>query len=163
MDYTVFPTDKNEYIIEITKEPRVFGYSKFGNYICKIKFCDFLHRVLLELVCNEKRLTELMNLLYDDNNLYSGGFYCIRFENNLSLVLSSSEVSLYPSEDDPSIYLQCFEDDPIYGKISRLFVKCSIEFKDNFIFNIHEILKDIPYLEQMIYYDLYDYIVDDLL
>ena len=126
MDLIKFNTENNEFIIELSKEKRYFGYSEFGNYICHFKFMDLLGVCVLDIVTNEAKLMEFMNILYSDEVLLSGLYYTVEFNQNMFMSIMTSESPLCPCEDDPQIYFQVFQRDAINGNVSRLFLSTSL-------------------------------------
>jgi hypothetical protein len=157
MDSVRFNSENNEFIIELSKEKRYFGYSEFGNYICHMKFMDLLGTCVLDINTNEAQLMSLMNILYSDDILLSGLYNIVDFNQDMSMMIMTSEPKDYPSEDDDKIYLQVFQRDPIYGNVSRLYMETTLDFKDNLIYNIYQLLQDIPNFNELRYKDLNDY------
>ena len=157
MDLIKFNTENNEFIIELSKEKRYFGYSEFGNYICHFKFMDLLGVCVLDIVTNEAKLMEFMNILYSDEVLLSGLYYTVEFNQNMFMSIMTSESPLCPCEDDPQIYFQVFQRDAINGNVSRLFLSTSLIYKDELVYNIYQLLQDIPNFNELRFQDLNDY------
>lgn len=157
MDKVRFNTDNNEFIIELTKEPRFFGYSTYGKYICHFKILDLIDNVILDIETNEAHLMELMNILYNDDVLFSGLYQGVDFNPYTSLIIMVEDTPLTPSEEDPHLYFQIFQNHPIYGSTSRFYHETTLEFKDNLVFNIYQLLQDIPNFNELMYKDLNDY------
>ncbi|MBR6289265.1 MAG: hypothetical protein IKR19_08020 [Acholeplasmatales bacterium] len=160
MDVIRFNTENNEFVIELSKEKRYFGYSEFGNYICHIKFMDLLNTVILDVITNETQLMNLMNTLYNDEVLFEGLYFNIEFNQSIYLMIMASDSPLCPSEEDPTLYFQFFQKDPIYGNTSRLYLPISLDFKDTLIFNIYNLLQDIPNFEELKYKEFKEYLND---
>lgn len=157
MDKVRFYTDNNEFIVELTKEPRFFGYSTYGKYICHLKFLDMINNPILDITTNEYHLMNLINLLYNDDVLFSGLFQGIDLNSEIYLMIMTEDIPETPSEEDPHLYFQFFQRNPIHGNISRLFIEQTIDFKDNLVFNIYQLLQDASNFNDLRYQDLVDY------
>jgi hypothetical protein len=69
---------------------------------------------------------------------------------------SSEDIPDYPVEEDPVVYFQFFESS-IYGNASRLFISMSFYALEDFIMNIFKVVEDIPYLHDMQFSTMLDY------
>ena len=102
MNEIYFQLEDSSYIVELSREPRQFGYSEFGQYICHMKFLDRLGISQVVINGNEKQFTSFMNILNDFNMFPDEYYNCIayfdigngsvRLHNKLNMHLS-----LYPS------------------------------------------------------------------
>jgi len=153
MDYNLFFTENKEFIVEIYKEKRFYGFSEFGQYICHLTFNDILGTTILDIQCTEKQLFDFMNILYDVSqnigSMYGDNAYFT--VNNLICFIMVKDTPIYPCEEDPVLTLQFFEDNPNYGRISRLYLEMTVYFVEDFVMGIFEVLSDIPYLKDMNY------------
>lgn len=160
MDYISFYTENREYIVEIYKIKKFFSYSEFGKYECHIRFKDYIGNIVLDIPCVEKQLVSFMDSLFDFNMNYGNILSdIIHFEqSNYFVYLSSSEeIPDYPVEEDPVVYFQFFESS-IYGNASRLFISMSFCALEDFIMNIFKVVEDIPYLHDMQFSTMLDFI-----
>ena len=151
MNNIMFFSENREYIIEINKEKRFFSYSKYGQYKCNLRFANYIGQIVLDIECNEKQLLDLMCVL-DDMNMNAGGYMldAIAYLNDeyFMYVAFIEEPVDYPIEEDPKISIQIFQN-TINGQVSRLYLEMSLYYLEEFIYNIYQILEDIPYLNEM--------------
>lgn len=156
MDRYVFPLGDDKYTIELTKEKRVFGYSNFGQYICKIRFLDNIGLPQLEIKGTEKEFYSLMNTLNDFNNnpydYYDMITYFSSGDTFMFMYIAVPQCNS-PSDEDDKITMQVYED-TFYGRIFRLYIELNFYYLENFIFGLYSLLEDIDYLADMGYSSL---------
>ena len=161
MDRVIFNLENNLYIIELLKEKRQFGYSKFGNYLCKLRFLDYIGIPQLEVAGTEKQFYDLMNILNEINMApYNSPDIITYFNsgNTYMFIYVASKLTDFPNdEDDDKVTLQIFED-TIYGRVSRKYIELSYIYLEDFIFNLYQLLEDIDYLSDMGYSSLLEVI-----
>jgi hypothetical protein len=161
MDYIKFDLPDNSFKIELSKTPRTFGYSNFGNFICTMKFIDQIGVPHAVVQGNEKQFFEFMNCMNDLNNNpydYMDMVSYFMMNDSFTFAYMTSPVQYdTPTEDDDKMTMQIFEDS-IYGRRSLIYLEFNFTFLEEFIFNIFQLLSDLNYLSDMGYSSLLDII-----
>lgn len=162
MDINEFYSEDNEYIIRITKSKKFFTQSKYGQYNCTIEFYNNLKLPVLIINCTEKelymtiqRINELstnicMNSTNDDMNT------TITFEstgnfNSYTWFLTTTNLSGYPEypiEHDLMLNLLIYSNHMGQNSL-RIFLPMTFSFLEVLIYNIYQVLQDLPYFDEM--------------
>lgn len=164
MDVISLYTENKEYLVIISMTPRYFSYNKFGQYECHIRFMNALNigQCVFDIECTEKQLYDFMNTMNDiDMNI--GSIYSARcyFGNNIICDLMSSECLDYPTEDDPYIMLQFYEE-TFYGRVARIYLKTGFYWLEEFMYDIYLIMEDLPYLAEMGYSSILEFMDENI-
>ena len=154
MDLLYFTTENNEYIIELSKELRTYGFTRFGQYKVSMRFLDFMQISHLDIICNEKQLLDFVEFLYE----FSISIGDPRFDlcevdigDNIFVFIMVQYDGDDLTEDMPVINMQFFQD-TLQGRVCRLNLQMSYSYLDTFMLNIQKVLLDVPYLEDMTMY-----------
>lgn len=155
MNEIYFQLEDSSYIVELSKEPRQFGYSEFGQYICHMKFLDRLGISQVVINGNEKQFTSFMNILNDFNMFPDEYYNCIAYFDigNVFAWISSNHLTMGPSEEDEKLFIQFFQD-TIQGRTSLIYLEFNVYELENLIYNLYTLLEDIPYLKDIMYSSL---------
>lgn len=162
MDNIEFITENSEYKIRITKKKKFFSQSDFGQYNCTIEFYNNINMLILNINCTEfelytciQRLSELgTNIIMgtsDEDILSIIEFNSTGDFNNYFWVATTTNLSNYPDYPTDEDIMCCIM---IYsthlGENSlRIYLPMTYSFLDVIVYNIYQVLEDIPYLNNM--------------
>lgn len=156
MDEVIFRAENNEYIIRLDKKKRLFGYSKYGQYICTIDFIDSMYRTVLSLQCTEKTYyTIIQNLNQFLMNEFGVESDIIHFDYNGSdaikyfMYIFDNNPDFDPDFDMMHTLGLCIYEESAKGNVLRLALNMRYDYLEEFIFNLYQLIEDIPYLNEM--------------
>jgi hypothetical protein len=167
VDFNEFYTENREYKIRIKKEKRVYSLTNYSNYKISIEFIDSINRTIFTINTNEKELftalqelegflsTDIIsdNIYFENNGDFSGYFLYISKEP----IESISDTDYEDILDTEEIHL-CFFHNTNQGNSLRLYFKASYNYLYDFIYYLFTILDDIPYLSEISYSNILEYL-----
>lgn len=165
MNEVIFYSENNEYKIRLTKEKKFFTQSKFGQYNCTIEFYNSINLLVLKINCTEKeiyyciqKLSELganIMIIGDTEGMELSSI--IEFNstgdfNTYFWYLSTMNISTYPmdspTDEDIMCCISIFSNNMEKSSL-RIFLPMTYYYLDTLIYNIYQILEDIPYLDEL--------------
>lgn len=158
MNNIEFFTENKEYKIKITKLLKPYCLSKYGQYKITINFIDIMEQIILSINTNEKELFQAIlqisgfingsgftqdDIVYFDN-IGDGSSYFIYLSNLTQL----NPYYNGPIEDDDVATLSFYHRTQ-QGNALKLYLETSFYYLEEFIYNMYQIIEDIPYLREM--------------
>ena len=156
-----FYTPNKEYRIILTKQPRYFGYSEYGQYLCSITFYNSIGLEVLKINTNEKEILKAISSLYEFELNYGGCMISdiIYFDNNQNenyFVTIDAIFQDYPVEEE--LVVLCVYLSTIQGNRLKLSVNINLYELNELIYKLYSLIEDIPYLPSMMEDDMEEFI-----
>ena len=158
-------TPNNEFIIEFYRERKVLSFDKYSMYSCHIDFYNNINQKILSLICSE---SELFNSIQEINafitNFYEIYDTIVHFGNNENMVSHFIHIGIKypynnsPIEDDDTIVISIYQTNILNKNNLRLFFEADSLFLENMMYNMFQLLEDLPYLDKIINTSVEDYI-----